>query len=472
MAEILRPDLCVLGGSPAGLAAALAAQRLGASVVLLEPGPLGAARPEAVIAAAVLRLAARQAAEARITGAPQATTEWPRVKARIEAAIALAARQDAPRRLDAAGLTLMAVQGRFTDPRTVLAGETLIRARRFLVVPAPQPTLPTLTGLDGVPYLTPGSVVNLKALPAHLLVLGGAPEALALAQAFRRLGPSVTVLVPPDGPLPGFDPELAEIAVRRLRDEGVELRLGVQPVAVERSEGEGVTLRLAPPPDGEVLAGSHLLVAIGTGPLLAPFELDKARLRPDPARPGRPGLRHGRTSNRRIFVLDGGADSQFDHAALVAGRDAVDRALLGMPPRRLPRAPVRLAATDPQIAEAGLTEAAAAAGRKPRYRVVRAPFGENDRAIAEGTPHGLAKLVVDLRGRLLGVSIVGPEAAELSALFALALSAGLTVRQLGEFVPPHPTFAAIAGALAAEWERDEKPDPGRLRRFCFTRWRR
>ena len=472
MADILTPDLCVVGGTPAGLAAAAAARQLGASVVLVEAGPIGVAGPDSTLPAAVLRHVARDARHRAVDGPLPASTagpDWSRLAAAIRQAVAAAAPQDAARRLEALGLTVVGRPGRFIDPRTMEAGDQQIRARRYLLTPAHAPVLPAIEGLDSVPFLLPAGIGALPARPDRLAVIGDTAEAIALAQGFGRLGTAVTLLSPGAVPLPRFDPELVDLVLRRLREEGVVVRLGVIPAGAEPIAA-GVQLRLGSGPEEERLSVTHLLIAAGSVPQLDGLGLDKARLKPDAADPTGYRRRGPRTSNRRIFIPTADSDGQFDHAAIAAARDAVDRALLGGGSGQLPS--TRIVASDPALAEVGEREVDAAARLKANVRVLRAAVAENDRARAEGTTAGVVKVVTDPAGVLLGGGIVGADAAELAALFDLAIGAGLSLRKFATLAPPHPSYAEIATVLAAEFERDGKPDAGRARRFRLNRWRR
>jgi len=193
---------------------------------------------------------------------------------------------------------------------------------------------------------------------------------------------------------------------------------------------------------------SHILVAVERVPDLDTLDLDKAgvrRLKDDVTRLQLTATL--RTTNPHIYAagdVAGGAASV--GAAYEQARLVVDSALLALPPRRDGHVP-RVVSTDPEIAEVGLSERTARTKHGTSFRVLRAAYGENDRARARRETYGVAKLIVGPAGKLLGAGVAGAGAAELCALFSLALSANLTVSQLGQFAAPYPSLAEIASRL-------------------------
>ena len=475
MADILTPDLCIIGGGTAGLRAAAAARHYGASVVLVERGRVGgsalnaAALPsKALLAAAGHAQALREAGRFGITpGEPR--VNWRRLHEHLRQVVEAAAPDSAPARLEALGITLLPARGRFTDARTIAAGDTRVQARRFVIATGARPLVPAIPGLEAVPYFTTETIFDNTRKLTHLVVIGGGPLGAELAQACRRLGAEVT-LVEAETPLPLVDPELAAVALRRLEEEGVALRAGTSVVAIEaRSQGIGVVIA---GPDGETtLDASHILVATGRAPDLEGLDLELAGIRRLPGTPHRLALRPGlRTSNRRVYAIgDAAGGPGGDLAAARQAELVVRRALFGPlfrgPATTLPR----IAFTDPEIVEIGLNEAAARRRHGAGLRVLRASYAENDRAVAMRQTFGLAKLLADRRGRILGVGLVGPGAAELAALFALALEAGIDLRQLRDLALPYPTLAEIANRLGDAFAADNAGPPLARRALALFR---
>ncbi|MCR4281464.1 MAG: FAD-dependent oxidoreductase, partial [Bauldia sp.] len=271
MAEELTPDICVVGGGPGGIAAALAAVAEGVPAVLVEKGTPGGANlaygaipSKALIAAADIHEALRAGTGLGVTGAPL-QVNLGRVRDHIVAVTEAIAPRLSAERLTALGVRVIAGNASFTARRTLAAGDYVIRPRRVVLAVGSVPAVPDIPGLETVEYATLADGFDLSRKPAHLLILGAGRHVMELAQAYNRLGIDATVL--DEGrAFPDDDPELAAIVVDRLRAEGVRVRTGVRIVSVARRRG-GIRFTVADPVEGEsVVDGSHLLVATGRSP--------------------------------------------------------------------------------------------------------------------------------------------------------------------------------------------------------------
>ncbi len=451
MAKALTPDICVIGAGPGGLAVAMGAAAFGVRVVLVDRRGRG---DRGALAYGALAAAARQAHAMRAgprfglaEGDPE--IDFKAIMAGVRDVVADAAPAYAPERLATLGITVIDAEARFSSRRKLIAGETEIRARRYVLATGSMAYLPAIPGLDEIGCLTPDTILEIGKRPAHLLVVGGDSVALALAQAFRRLGSQVTVLAPA-GPLPEEDPEMAAVVVRRLAAEGVVVRQNVRVAAVERRGKTSVrvlvedTANIDANGHREEVDGSHLLLSAGRVPDVATLDLKKARV----------ALRDNavdvsemlRTTNRRIYAIGGVAGANSDHAARHQAELVLKALLFRLPAKD--RAPVpHVTATDPELARVGLTEAQAFK-RPRRLAVLRWPFAENDRARAERKTDGHIKLVVGRKGKLLGVAIAGAGAADLIAAWQIVLSKGLSLKDVATSIPPHPATAEIGKRAA------------------------
>jgi len=453
VSRTLRPHLCVIGAGSAGLTAAAAARALGLSVVLVERGRMGGeclntgcVPSKALIAAARHAEAVRRAAAFGIDAGP-VRVDGARVFAHVHGAIDTIAPHDGAARFTALGATVLAGTARFLDPRTIVVGDVLVTPRRVVIATGSRPALPELPGLATTPYLTNEDVFDLGALPASLVVLGGGPVGVELAQAFRRLGVAVTVLTS-GRVLPRVDREAAGLVVARLVREGVDLREGTPARAVRAALG-GVEVDT----DTGPVRAARLLVATGRRPAVEDLDLAAAGVVAGPD--GIVVDAALRSSNRRVFAIGdvvAGAP-RFTHWA---GHQAglVIRSVLTGWPHREDRAVLPFAIyTDPEIARVGLDEGQARARHGDRVRVFRADLSGNDRAVADGDTEGFVRLVVGPRGRVLGADLVGSAAGETAALVALAIAGRLRVDALAAMVVPYPTLAeavrrAALGAMA------------------------
>jgi pyruvate/2-oxoglutarate dehydrogenase complex dihydrolipoamide dehydrogenase (E3) component len=462
MPEMIRPDICVIGAGAGGPQVAVQVAALGVRVVLVDPG-----QPSQMGAAAVragrLPLSALIAAARRVhevaqspafgVQAKSARVDFGRVRDHVQAVIAARAPNLARERLAGLGVRVIEGAARFKDAGTLaVAGDIEIAARRFVIATGSSPALPPIAGLEGVACLTSETAFDLAACPEHLIVIGAGPIGLEFAQAFRRLGADVTVLDASE-PLGQDDPECAAVVLDQLMREGIRLRRGsVIRVAEEHwptQPQSTLQIRLAGADGEETIGGSHLLVAGGRWPNVVGLGLDAAGIKFDEH-----GIAVGKnlkTTNRRVYAIgDVTGDPQPAHGADRQAALVVRNALFRLPVRFDPQAVPRVTFTDPELAQVGLTEAAARR-RGRRIRVLRWPYRENDRAHAEAEARGHIKVVTNARGRILGVTIVGAGAGELITTWTLAIAARVKIRALAGIVVPYPTLAEIGKWAAATY---------------------
>lgn len=450
MAKTLAPDICVIGAGSGGLSVAAAAAAFGVSVVLIEKARMGGdclnsgCVPSKALIASAKRAQAMREAEAFGIAPVEPAVDFAKVHDRVHGVIAAIAPNDSVARFTALGVTVIEAEARFVDERTVVAGDHEIRARRFVVATGSSPFIPPIPGLAEIEFLTNESVFDLARLPSRLVVIGGGPIGMEMAQAFGRLGSAVTV-VEAFAALGREDPELAAVALGAIRAEGVDIRENTAVTRVEKRE-DGVRVHVDGPGGPGVVEASHVLVAVGRVANVGDLGLEAAGVAFD-----RKGVKVDsrlRTANRRVLAIgDVAGGLQFTHVAGWHAGLAIRSMLFRLGAKADARAIPRATYVDPEIAQVGLTEDEARKRGEP-VSVLRWPFTENDRALAEGKTAGMVKIVTGRRGRLLGVSIVGAGASEMIALYALALARSLSVRDLASFVPPYPTMAE-AGKRAA-----------------------
>jgi pyruvate/2-oxoglutarate dehydrogenase complex dihydrolipoamide dehydrogenase (E3) component len=442
----LRPDLCVIGAGSGGLAVAAGAAQMGASVVLIERGRMGGdclnygcVPSKSLLAASKFSNAWRRSAELGIGyGPPQ--VDFAAVADSVARVIARLAPNDSVERFEGLGVRVIRAAARFVDRRTIRAGDSMVRPRRFVIATGSAPVVPPIPGLDRVPFFTNETVFANRTAPSHLIVIGGGPVGIELAQAHRGLGAAVTVI--DAGPLlPHDDPELAALLARHLSEDGIALRPSVAVAAIEQARSE-IAVTLA---TGERIAGSHLLVAAGRRPNLAALDLPAAGVAANAA--GIVVDRRLRTTNHRAFAIgDAAGGPQFTHIALYHAGIVIRNALFRLPARVDYRALPWVTYTDPELAQAGLSEAAARA--MGPVQVLRWSFGDNDRAHTERDTAGEVKIITSRRGRILGATILGAAAGDLILPWALAISQRLKIGAMANLIVPYPTRGE-AGKRAA-----------------------
>lgn len=474
----IRTDLCVIGAGSGGLSVAAIAASFGVPVVLIERGAMGGdclnagcVPSKSLIAAGERAHAMREAAAFGIT-AQEPQVDYTALRDHIREVIAGIAPTDSQERFEAMGVTVLRESARFTGRDTVEAGNAVIRARRFVIATGARPAIPPIPGLAETPYHTNETIFDLTERPGHLIVIGGGPIGLELAQAHARLGARVSVVEAQDI-LAREDRELAEVVEAQLRREGVGFHPNAKVTAVSGEDG-AVRITLAGDGDGgeHVLEGTHLLVATGRKPVLDDLGLDEAGIRHDPS--GISVDQGLRTSNRRVYAIGdcaGGATGGYrfthaanQHAGLVI-RSALFRLRVKLDNAIIPR----VTYTDPELAAVGLSEEEARKAHKGRIRVLRFPVAENDRARAERREAGHVKVITNHKGLVLGAGIAAPQAGELIALWTLAVTKRMKVQDIAGVVMAYPTLSEISKRAAVEFLKPAARMPSVRRLIRFLR---
>lgn len=431
-------DIAVIGAGSGGLTVAAAAAQFGQRVVLFEKGEMGGdclntgcVPSKALLAAAKQAQAVRSGAAYGIA-AQEPQVDFAKVMAHVRRAIAAIAPNDSQERFEKLGVTVVRAEARFRDATAIEAEGLSYTARRMVIATGSRAAAPPVPGLGQVPYLTNESIFENHVLPLHLLIIGGGPIGMELAQAHRRLGSKVTVIEAFD-PLAKDDPELTAIVLEKLKAEGIAI-LARASITLVSQVADGIAIDIQ---DHGRISGSHLLVAAGRQPNIEGLNLEAAGI----AYTKRgvtvdPGLK---TSNPRVYAVgDVAGGLQFTHVAGYHAGLVIRNALFGLPVKANAVIPW-VTYTDPELAHVGLTEAQARKDHGGTIKVLRWPFHENDRAQAEGRTDGLVKAVTSSKGKILGASIVGPQAGELIQTWVLALTRGLKIGAMVGQVLPYPT---------------------------------
>ena len=280
MEEVLKPDLCVIGAGSGGLSVAAAAAQLGVPVVLIEKGRMGGdclnygCVPSKALLAAGKRADAVRTASNFGIDVIEAQIDHRGVHDHVHGVIAAIAPNNSIERMTGLGVRVIQAQANFLDKFTVEAGRVLVRARRFVIATGSLPQIPPIPGLDEVPYFTNETIFDVSERIQHLIVIGGGPVGLELAQAHRMLGSHVSVF-DVGGFLPHADPEAAAVLIKRLTDTQVMLHPNTRVESVERSV-QGIGVHFTENGEPTVLKGTHLLVATGRKPNVKSLSLERA----------------------------------------------------------------------------------------------------------------------------------------------------------------------------------------------------
>jgi pyruvate/2-oxoglutarate dehydrogenase complex dihydrolipoamide dehydrogenase (E3) component len=466
MAEI-KTDICVIGAGSGGLSIASGAVQMGASVVLLEGHKMGGdclnygCVPSKALLAAAHKAHAMGEAGFGVSAGP-VTADFAAAKDHVAAVIATIEPHDSQERFEKLGVRVIREFGRFVGHDKVQAGDTTITARRFVIATGSRPFVPPIPGLSDVPYLTNETIFDLRQRPDHLIVIGGGPIGMEMAQAHRRLGSRVTVL---EGltALGKDDSETAAIALDRLRGEGIEIVEGAMASEIAGSAGD-ITVHTQ---GGQTYTGTHLLVAVGRAVNIGDLDLFRAGVESTRGGVKVDGSLRSPT-NRRVYAIgDAAGGLQFTHVAGYHAGVIIRSILLGLPSKARTDHIPWATYTDPEMAQVGLTEAEAREKHGAKLQVVRAEYSGNDRAIATGQTTGLIKVMV-VKGRPVGASIVGAQAGELIQTWALAIANRLKMSAIAAMVAPYPTLGEINKRAASAYFTPKLFDSAWVKRIVRT----
>ena len=459
--EEITADLCIIGAGSGGLSLAAATSQLGLKVVLIEKGKMGGDCLNYGCVPSKAMIAAGKRAHMMRSSAPfgvqpvEPQIDYRRVHAHIHEVIAAIAPNDSVERFTGLGVKVIQAAGSFVDKSTVRAGDTLVRARRFCIATGSSPFVPPIPGLDTAPHFTNETIFDNDRPLGHLIVIGGGPIGIELAQAHLRLGAQVTVLEGMKA-LGKDDPELTEVVLKKLAEEGLIVREGTKVERIEHRMGV-VRVHVSGPGGAEVIEGNHILVATGRKPNVDGLNLEAAGIAYD-----RRGIKVAPsllTTNSKVYAIgDVAGGLQFTHVANYHAGVVLKRICFRLPVKAGTDHIPWVTFTEPELANVGLSEDEARK-RHGSVNVYRWPYHENDRAQAERTTEGFVKVVTDKRDRIVGAAVVGEHAGELIQMWSLAVSKRMKIADMTQWVSPYPTLSEVNKRAALRYYASKAGSP-------------
>jgi len=376
---------------------------------------------------------------------PEPAIDFKTVMGRVDSVVQEIFSSESPETLQAEGIDVIRSEARFINPKTVLVDGREISARRYFLCTGARPLIPPIDGLADVDYLTYETIWGLEELPLRLAVVGGGPIGCEMAQAFCRLGSSVTLVEGADRIVLQDEPEAAEVVAQKLVQEGVGLKTNAPLQRVEKT-ANGVRLILANDVQVDV---DRILVSVGRRPVVEDLGLDAADVNH-----GRGGIqvnKHLRTTQANIYAAgDCTGGYQFTHYAGYKGFMAVRNAFLPFNKKSvLDRVPWATF-TDPEVAHVDMTEEQAKERHGDNVQAANWPMDQTDRWITEGDSPGFLKVVYLPNGKLLGATIVAARAGEMIQEWVLALDQGLKLAHMAESIHIYPTYSLASQQLASK----------------------
>ncbi|MBL6777640.1 MAG: FAD-dependent oxidoreductase [Alphaproteobacteria bacterium] len=476
--KILKADICIIGGGSGGLSVAAGAAQLGASVVLFERAEMGGdclntgcVPSKAMLEAAKIAKIANNGMPSMGISAGQAEIDFGAVKAHVRDVIAGIAPHDSEERFRGLGVNVIKSEASFTSKDSVTAiqdGEPIsVRAKYFVVATGSHPVAPPINGLEGVSYYTNETIFDLNEKPQHLIIIGGGPIGIEMAQAHRRLGCDVTVLEA-SAIMGRDDPDLVGRLMTKMTDEGIRLIEQARITSITQN-GARIMIDIS---DGESIEGTHLLVAAGRRPNIDTLNLEAASISYD-AR-GIQTDNRLRSSNKRVYAIgDVAGRHQFTHVAGYHAGIVIRNILFKLPAKLRDDAIPWVTYTDPELAQTGLTwtEAVSRYGADA-VRRTDWELRDNDRARAARRTEGLIRVISDKKGKILGASILAPNAGELIHSWTLALQAGLKMSAMAGTIAPYPSWSEASKRAAGAFftERLFSARTKKLVQFLLKLW--
>jgi len=449
MSDVIKADICVIGGGSGGLSVAAGASQMGAKVVLVEKGKMGGdclnygcVPSKALLAAGHAAQHVRDAAKFG-TDATINNINQQKVHDYVHGVIAGIAPHDSVERFEGLGVKVVQGAAVFKGPQELEADGKIIQAKRFVISTGSRAFIPPIEGLNDVGYYTNETIFDITETPKHMIVLGGGPIGMEMAQAYHQLGSEVTVLVR-SKMMPKDDPELVDIARTRLTAEGINIIENCKINSVTKLNDEIVVKT-----ENDLITGSHILVATGRQVNVDGLNLEAANVAYDSK--GIPVDARLRTTNKKIFAIgDVTGGLQFTHKAGYDAGIIIRNTLFRLPAKANYDALPWVTYTSPELATVGLNEEEARK-KHGEIRILRWPFAENDRARTEGKTDGLIKVITNKKGLILGAAIVGASAGELIQMWTLALTQKMKIGAIASMISPYPTLSEVSKRAAGSF---------------------
>jgi pyruvate/2-oxoglutarate dehydrogenase complex dihydrolipoamide dehydrogenase (E3) component len=450
----IKADICIIGAGSGGLSFASGAAQLGLKTVLIEAAEMGGdclntgCVPSKALLAAGKRAQFHRKNDINGIKGNEPDIDFSAVKDHVFDAIETIAPHDSQERFEGLGVHVIREYGQFIDNKTVKAGDTIIKSKKFVIATGSRAFIPPIKGIDKDKVLTNENIFELRDKPDHLLIIGGGPIGLEMAQAHKRLGCKVTVFDMAQI-LPKDDKKNVGYVRDALIKEGIEL---LENFAIESITHSDKSHSITGTQNGKSITidGSHILVAAGRAVNVDNLGLDNAGVKFD--RKGVSVDNRLRSSQKHIYAIgDVAGGPQFTHVAGYHAGLLIKSICFKLPAKVDYKAFPWVTYTDPELAQIGLTENMARDKHGDSIKVVEWHFDENDRAITEHTTNGRIAVITDKQGYILGASIVGPHAGELISMWGLAISEGLKISAITSTIAAYPTLSEISKRAAGAY---------------------
>ena len=443
-------DLIAIGGGAGGLTASTFAGQSAAKTLLIEKEEklggdclhYGCVPSKSLIKSAYVANTIRHSQEYGLPKVDLPKVDFANVSQRIHNIINKIQPHDEPEYIqDKYNVETQFGTPKFIDDHTIELNGKKITGRYFVIATGSSPFIPPIPGIKDVPYITNMEIFSLKKLPESLVVLGGGPIGLEMAQSFHRLGSKVTVLERGKQFLPKEDSDVAEFIKNQLQNEGITIDMNFETEKVEkRGDLIAVTCKCNESDKVFTLETEALLAATGRQANIAELDLEKAGIEFD---------RHIKvnekmqTSAKNIYAVgDVCGGYQFTHVASYEAVVAIYNCILKIPKKADYTNTPWVTYLDPEVASIGYNEQRAKkAGIEYTKHVEE--ITHNDRALAEGENKGFIKILLNKKGRVIGVQMVAYHAGDLISEWIPILNGNVKLSTVTDAIHPYPTMSEI-----------------------------
>ena len=450
-------DLGVIGGGAAGLTITAGAAQLGAKTLLIEKENAlggdclhyGCVPSKTLIKTAKVYHEIQQSIKFGLPQIDIKPVDFQQVSNRIRSVISVIQKHDSVERFCSLGAKVEFGQAEFIDEHSIRLHDKTYSAKTWAIATGSSPAAPPFDGLDTVSYLTNKDIFYLDKLPGSMIILGGGPIAIEMAQAFNRLGTKVNVIQRSGQILSKEDKDMADTVMDQLSEEGVYFALDSSIVKImEEGEKKLVTFKNK---EGEssTISAETILVAMGRSPNVSGLGLKNIGL--TYTNKGIEVDNRLRTNHKHIYAAgDITGKYQFTHAAGYEGGIVISNAIFHLPRKTDYTFLPWCTYTSPELASIGLNEKGAkAAGIK--YSVWTEKFKDNDRSLAEGEETGMIKMLLDEKEKPVGVQILGPYGGDLLGEWVAVLNGKVKLSTLAGAIHPYPTLGEINKRVAGSF---------------------
>ncbi len=445
-------DMIVIGAGIAGMVSAVTANGLGKRVAVIEKNKVGGncTNSTCIPSKALIRLSHLSHDVSLLQRLGLLTDEAGEINGRkimphIRRIVQRAYEKDLPETFERIGIRIIPGRASFVDPHRIAVDGQIFSAAKFIIAVGTSPVIPDIPGLQEIDFLTNETLYDLEDLPRSIIILGGGVDGLEYASAFGRLGVETTVVEMATRLIPAADRELVQHLLRSLHTEGVRLLTGAKVVSLQSRKDKAVLTFQRSDGPREEMAADKVLVAVGRKPDLEGLCLEKA----------------GVAFNARGIITDNKLRSSAPHIyacgdiagpfqlATTAEAQAIVAATNAfLPVKRTAdyRNNVYVIFTEPPLAWTGLTEEQADARYGRKLRAYRFQYNAMRRALIDGNEVGMAKILCDGRGRIVGAHILGEGAGEVIHELQVIRAFHTPLHKLQALTHAYPTYAqAIVG---------------------------